>query len=672
MFSLQIILACVVLHQLPFNTKAQSITYYKCENSTTYAMGSTFDSNLKLLFSSLIQNTSQTGFCNDTIGSVPNRVYGSSLCCGDIKASDCSSCLTTASEDLPQLCPYSRDAIVWYEVCMLRYSNKQFFSDLDMNRYNLYNPQNWSDPYQFELAVVKMMSLISTNAVQSSRMFSTGVVNLTASDRIYGLVQCTMDLSGDQCLQCLNLSMQQLEKYLYGNVLGISLAASCILWYETEKFFSIDPFVVVPTPPHVNTPSVTSPPLEAPKAPEKQRKGKNKKRVPIALGIALPLVLSTAFAIFLLISIQRRKRSCNRINEKNILGNVKGGKSLPFEFSTLQKATEGFSHSNKLGEGGFGAVYKGKLLNGREIAVKRLSTGSHQGLKELLNEVQFLSELQHKNLVRLLGVCMEKKEMLLVYEYIQNKSLDALIFVVSFSDETSPRKLNWEERLKIIKGISKGLLYLHQDSPMQIVHRDLKAGNILLDENMNPKISDFGLARLLGGDRTQSKTSKVVGTYGYMAPEYAIHGTVSTKVDIFSFGVLILEIITGRSNSSFSSTSAGNLLNYAWEHWTNGAATELIDPCLSHEPNTNHEIVRCINIALLCVQERPNERPNIFSVNLMLTRKRMQIPPPSKPAFVLGETSVEDRDMELSSNSTSTSSVKYSINEVSCTEPYPR
>ncbi|KAJ4745402.1 cysteine-rich RECEPTOR-like kinase [Rhynchospora pubera] len=671
MFSLQIILACVVLNQLPSNTKAQFINNDICENSTTYATGSPFETNLKILFSSLIQNTSQTGFCNDTIGSVPNRVYGSSLCRGDIRASDCTSCLTMASENLPNLCPYSRGAIVWYEVCMLRYSNKQFFSELAMDGYYVYNPQNWSDPYQFELAVVKMMNLISTNAVQSGRMFSTGMVNLTTSDQIYGLVQCTRDLTGDQCLQCLNVSMQRIEEHCYGNVLGISLTASCILWYETDKFFNLDPLVVVPTLPPVSPPPVMSPPQEAPevpKAPERPRKGKNKNTVPIALGIALPLVLSsTAFAIFLLISVQRRKKSSNRINEKNFLENVNGGKSLLFEFSTLQKATEDFSHANKLGEGGFGAVYKGKLLNGREIAVKRLSTGSHQGLKELLNEVQFLSELQHKNLVRLLGVCMEKKEMLLVYEYIQNKSLDTLIF-----DERSTRKLNWEERLKIIKGISKGLLYLHQDSPMQIVHRDLKAGNILLDENMNPKISDFGLARLLGGDRTQSKTSKVVGTYGYMAPEYAIHGTVSTKVDIFSFGVLILEIITGRSNSSFSSTSAGNLLNYAWEYWTNGAATELIDPCLSHEPNTNHEIVRCINIALLCVQERPNERPNIFSVNLMLTRKRMQIPPPSKPAFVLGETSVEDRDMEISSNSTSTSSVKYSINEVSCTEPYPR
>ncbi|KAJ3705204.1 hypothetical protein LUZ61_008909 [Rhynchospora tenuis] len=630
MFSLQIILACVVLNQLPSNTKAQFVTNNFCDNSTTYATGSAFETNLKLLFSSLIQNTSQTGFCNDTIGSVPNRVYGSSLCRGDIKASDCTSCLTMASENLPNLCPYSRDAIVWYEVCMLRYSNKQFFSDLTMEGYYEYNPQNWSDPYQFELSVVKMMSLISTNAVQSGRMFSTGVVNLTASDSIYGLVQCTMDLTGDQCLQCLNESMQHLEENCYGNVLGISLTASCILWYETDKFFNLHPFVVVPTPPHVNAPPVTSPALEAPeapKAPERPRKGGNKKTIPIALGVSLPLVLSSAFAIFLLIFLRRRKRSCNRTNEKNILKNVNGGKSLLFEFSTLQKATEGFSDSNKLGEGGFGVVYKGKLQDGREIAVKRLSMGSHQGLRELLNEVQFLSELQHKNLVTLLGVCMEKKEMLLVYEYIHNKSLDTLIF-----DETS-RKLNWEERLKIIKGISKGLLYLHQDSTMQIVHRDLKASNILLDGNMNPKISDFGLARLLGGDRTQSKTSKVVGTYGYMAPEYAIHGTVSTKVDIFSFGVLILEIITGRSNSSFSSTSAGNLLNYAWEHWRNGTAAELIDPCLGHESSMKSEVVRCINIALLCVQERPNERPNIFSVNLMLTRKRMQIPPPSNPAF---------------------------------------
>lgn len=276
MFTLQVRFAFVALYLLPTNTKSQFTNSNICEETTSYATGSTFETNLKLLFSSLIQNTSKTGFFNTTIGNIPNRVYGSSLCRGDISASDCTSCLTTASLDLMQLCPYNRGAIVWYKVCMLRYSNKNFFSDLQTDGYRVYISTNWSDPYQFEQAVVKMMSSISKSAVQSGQMFSTAMTNLTVSDPIYGLVQCTRDLTGDQCLECLKVAMQNLEEYCYGNVLGIYLACSCILWYETDKFFNSDPFLVVPlpAPSQANFPPVKIPPLpEAPDTPEERRKG---------------------------------------------------------------------------------------------------------------------------------------------------------------------------------------------------------------------------------------------------------------------------------------------------------------------------------------------------------------------------------------------------------------
>lgn len=274
MFPLQILLAYIVLYLLPSNTKSEFISYNLCENITAYARGSTFETNLKLLFTSLIQNTSKTGFFNDTLGNIPDRVYGLSLCRGDISASNCTNCITTASQNLTQLCPYNRGAIVWYEVCMLRYSNKYFFSDLDTNGYTVYNPQNWSDPYQFEQAVVKMMSSISRDAAQSGKMFSTGMVNLTVSDSIYGLVQCTRDLTGDQCHECLNASMQILEENYYGNVLGIYQAYSCMLWYETDKFFNSDPFMIVSAPARVNFPPVKiSPPPEATAAPEEPSKG---------------------------------------------------------------------------------------------------------------------------------------------------------------------------------------------------------------------------------------------------------------------------------------------------------------------------------------------------------------------------------------------------------------
>ncbi|PKU82574.1 Cysteine-rich receptor-like protein kinase 10 [Dendrobium catenatum] len=232
--------------------------------------------------------------------------------------------------------------------------------------------------------------------------------------------------------------------------------------------------------------------------------------------------------------------------------------SLLFDLSLLKIATENFSEVNKLGAGGFGSVYKGILPDGREIAVKRLSTGSGQGLEELKNELVLIAKLKHKNLIRLHGICLEEQEKLLVYEYVRNKSLDTILF-----DPSNSKLLDWVKRYKIIRGIASGLLYLHEDSRIKIIHRDLKASNILLDANMNPKISDFGIARLFGGDETQGMTSRVVGTYGYMAPEYGMHGHFSVKSDAFSFGVLVLEIMTGKSNNSFFNYDLSeNLLNY--------------------------------------------------------------------------------------------------------------
>ncbi|XP_062087400.1 G-type lectin S-receptor-like serine/threonine-protein kinase SD1-29 [Humulus lupulus] len=216
------------------------------------------------------------------------------------------------------------------------------------------------------------------------------------------------------------------------------------------------------------------------------------------------------------------------------------------DFGTILHVTNNFSPTNKLGQGGFGSVYKGKCPDGREIAVKKLSSSSGQGTEEFKNELILISKLQHRNLVRLLGYCIEKEEKLLVYEFMQNKSLDNFIF-----DPRGREQLNWGTRVNIILGVARGLLYLHRDSSSRVIHRDLKASNILLDEKMNPKISDFGLARIFEGTLDLANTQGVVGTLGYMSPEYAMGGVFSEKSDVFSFGVLILEIVSGKKNSNF-------------------------------------------------------------------------------------------------------------------------
>ncbi|KAI3471029.1 hypothetical protein Pfo_027692 [Paulownia fortunei] len=228
-----------------------------------------------------------------------------------------------------------------------------------------------------------------------------------------------------------------------------------------------------------------------------------------------------------------------------------------FTFEVLANATDSFSNANTLGKGGFGHVYKGELANGREIAVKRLSKASGQGMHEFMNEVVLISKLQHRNLVRLLGCCVENNEKMLIYEYMPNKSLDFFLF------DQSQEILDWRKRFNIVEGICRGLRYLHRDSRLKIIHRDLKPSNILLDNDWNPKISDFGMARIFGSKQDHISTIRVVGTYGYMAPEYAIEGKFSEKSDVFSFGVLMLEIVSGRRNTSFyNHQSSVNLLGH--------------------------------------------------------------------------------------------------------------
>ncbi|CAL5405748.1 unnamed protein product [Camellia sinensis] len=366
---------------------------------------------------------------------------------------------------------------------------------------------------------------------------------------------------------------------------------------------------------------------------EKLNSSSAKRRVRI---IAIPISLVGVVLLILFLFFQvRNKRKLKRVgmtrfnpetdysdeNERKYI-------ELPlFDFATISKATDNFSISNKIGEGGFGPVYKGTLEEGQQIAVKRLSKSSRQGLDEFKNEVLCIAKLQHRNLVKLQGCCIEEEERMLIYEYLPNKSLDSFIF-----GEKQSMLLDWPKRFNIINGIARGLLYLHQDSRLRIIHRDLKAGNILLDNEMNPKISDFGMARSFGGNETQANTTRVVGTYGYMSPEYAIDGLFSIKSDVFSFGVLVLEIISGKKNRGFHHPDHNlNLLGHAWNLHKEGKSSELIDTSMADACN-HPEVIRSIHISLLCVQQSPEDRPSMSSVVLMFCSD-MVLPQPKQPGF---------------------------------------
>ncbi|XP_041002127.1 G-type lectin S-receptor-like serine/threonine-protein kinase CES101 isoform X2 [Juglans microcarpa x Juglans regia] len=346
--------------------------------------------------------------------------------------------------------------------------------------------------------------------------------------------------------------------------------------------------------------------------------------------------------------------SRSRKRKKFTVSRKKGSVLQFFSFENISTATSNFATTCKLGEGGFGPVYKGILPDGdQEVAIKRLSRNSGQGEVEFKNEIVLIAKLQHTNLVKLVGCCIQREEKMLIYEYMHNKSLDLFIF-----DPVKKDLLDWTKRFNIIQGIAQGLLYLHKFSRLRVVHRDLKASNILLDSEMNPKISDFGMARIFGQDESEAKTKRVVGTYGYMSPEYALRGKFSVKSDVFSFGVILLEILSGKKNNSFSHHGkASSLIGYAWEMWTQGKCLEIADPALgnSHDPN---EVLRCIHVGLLCVQDSPNDRPSMSDVASMIANGTVSIPAPKQPAFFMDYSLPESRLENLASNDVSISEVE--------------
>ncbi|KAB2616053.1 LRR receptor-like serine/threonine-protein kinase [Pyrus ussuriensis x Pyrus communis] len=297
-----------------------------------------------------------------------------------------------------------------------------------------------------------------------------------------------------------------------------------------------------------------------------------------------------------------------------------------FTFTQLKDATTNFDQSNKIGEGGFGTVYKicinylsqihGILVDGTLIAVKQLSSKSKQGNREFVNEIGMISALQHPHLVNLYGCCIDGNQLYLVYEHMENNSVSHALF----GAEESQLKLDWPTRHNICVGIAKGLAYLHEESSLKVIHRDIKATNVLLDTHLNPKISDFGLAKLAEEDKTHIST-RAAGTFGYMTPEYALRGHLTDKADVYSFGIVVLEIISGKKNSTQQTNAEGfYILDWAHVLKSEGNLMNLVDPKLSTEFN-NEEIMATINVALHCCNSTSKLRPTMSAVVSMLEGK---------------------------------------------------
>ncbi|XVF70451.1 hypothetical protein PTKIN_Ptkin11bG0162800 [Pterospermum kingtungense] len=403
----------------------------------------------------------------------------------------------------------------------------------------------------------------------------------------------------------------------YANINSDETEKGCLMWYGnlidmqqlSEQMKGHDIYVRVPSSELGSVPA-----------------SNKKKRATIIIVVPIISGMIVLCLVFCLIMNKRGKRG-----QESCKDNVE----VPlFDLPFIDAATNSFSQKNLIGTGGFGPVYKGILPTGKEIAVKRLSKNSGQGAEEFRNEVALIAKLQHRNLVGLSGCCIQGEERLLVYEYMPNQSLDYFIF-----DNERRVLLPWQKRFDIINQIVRGLLYLHQDSKLQIIHRDLKASNVLLDSNMNPKISDFGLARTFEGDDKVSQTKRVIGTF---------------------FGILLLEIISGQKISSFCHPDHHHSLSgHAWLLWNEGRAMELADSWLK-DSIVEPQVLRCIHVGLLCVQNLPKDRPTMSSVNFMLANEEASLPHPKEPGFFT--------DTSCKPNTVTTNGELSSVNVVTITE----
>ncbi|THF97534.1 hypothetical protein TEA_001222 [Camellia sinensis var. sinensis] len=334
----------------------------------------------------------------------------------------------------------------------------------------------------------------------------------------------------------------------------------------------------------------------------------------IYVRVVAGAVVGAVFIVFLVLIILWRKGWLGgKISADKELRGLDLQTGL-FTLRQIKAATTNFDAANKIGEGGFGSVYKGLLSDGTVIAVKQLSAKSKQGSKEFVNEIGMISGLQHPNLVKLYGCCVEGNQLILIYEYMENNCLSRALFG---RDAICKLKLDWPTRQKICLGIARGLAYLHEESRLKIVHRDIKTSNVLLDKEFNAKISDFGLAKLYEDDNTHIST-RVAGTIGYMAPEYAMRGYLTNKADVYSFGVVALEIVSGKSNTNYRPKEEFvYLLDWAYVLQERGSLLELVDPELGSEYSSEEAMVM-LNVALLCTNASPTLRPTMSQVVSML------------------------------------------------------
>ncbi|KAL5150614.1 Cysteine-rich receptor-like protein kinase 10 [Glycine soja] len=579
MTPLRISLCFILLFLTTTSAQAPVYSYNSCMNSTS--ISPTYKTNVKSLLSWITNDSSiSKGFNYTTISSnnggdndgYGDAVYGLYSCRYDITGYFCQFCLTTAVNEISRLCPDSVTAILWYDVCILRYSNQSFHGKVSLSpTWNVTGPRKIKNSTETKRIEDAIEGLITKATIETKQFWAVEEFDWGDNETLYGWVQCDRDLPSDECRKCLNAMLEIFPQCCGTKVQWAVFAPTCGMRMDDEKFYQ-----------------------------KSDDNGTSTSRKLIISFSVLGSVALLCFSVYCFLYRKRVRKDEMMLDEETLNGDLP---TIPL--ITILNSTNNFSKASKLGEGGFGPVYKGILPDGRQIAVKRLSQFSGQGSEEFRNEVMFIAKLQHRNLVRLLACCLQEKEKILVYEYMSNASLDSHLF-----DDEKKKQLDWKLRFRIIHGIARGILYLHEDSRLRVIHRDLKPSNVLLDDEMNAKISDFGLARAFEIGQNQANTKR------------------------------------------------------AWNIWCAGKCLELMDLALVKSFIAS-EVEKCIHIALLCVQQDEADRPTISTVVLMLGSDTIPLPKPNHPAFSVGR-------MTLNEASTSGSSKNLSINDVTVSTMLPR
>ncbi|CAL5067432.1 unnamed protein product [Urochloa decumbens] len=608
------------------------------------------------------------------IAGTNRTMFGVAQCRPDVTVPDCAACLAAASSHLvARRTACTASGAVWHDTCFLTY-----YSDRDPagpfleDEYTatVFNASRVLSPDEDGKAAVRRLLVAAGKKSTMSSHTCRGVgASTAAGGLIYGLTRCAAGVSCDDCRRCLRGALATVEREYNGSAGMQVLRVSCMARYESYPFYNATSLQLadrgIPDG-LIGNPTIHGLPPAA--QPTSAHPDGHTARPPDAphlvvitsadsIGVLLIVFLVSGLAatciIRVLITRDRRKKSpaqrahaIDGMLKKTIHGQGEehlsteeeenGGRTgcQLYSYQVLESATCHFSSRNKLGSGGFGTVYKGTLENGKQIAVKRLKD-SKRSIQELEREISIVSNLCHKNLVRFLGHCFQEEGRFLVYEYAPNNSLEKFLYKACFQSQ----KLEWAKWFNIIKGVARGLYFLHNEG---IIHRDLKPQNILLDESFNPKIADFDLMRVYDKQKTHESTQKVAGTFGYMAPECTTGRKflLSIKSDVYSYGVLVLEIITGHKINTFEGQKSESLVEYVWRHWMERRANDVVDSDLGLEGQENapRQALRCVHVALLCVQSDRTRRPTMGQVLSMLNSNNDAtevMHEPSLPGYVV-------------------------------------